>query len=102
MLGVTPLGVRWVGMVAGWSLTPLAPLSQSLFSAFTITSLREMTLGADLPLDAINRLVWTTDTGTSGARRGESGGAASPPLTPLILSQVRSGPVPSPGWTQGG
>ncbi|NXW96875.1 MA2B1 mannosidase, partial [Larus smithsonianus] len=35
----------------------------NLFSAFAITSLREMSLGADLPLDAVSRLVWTPATG---------------------------------------
>uniref|UniRef100_A0A8C3JQ21 Alpha-mannosidase n=1 Tax=Calidris pygmaea TaxID=425635 RepID=A0A8C3JQ21_9CHAR len=31
----------------------------TLFSAFAITSLQEMSLGGDLPLDAVSRLVWT-------------------------------------------
>ncbi|XP_052655960.1 lysosomal alpha-mannosidase isoform X1 [Harpia harpyja] len=35
----------------------------NLFSAFTITSVEEMSLGADLPLDAVSRLVWTPTTG---------------------------------------
>ncbi|KFO79729.1 Lysosomal alpha-mannosidase, partial [Cuculus canorus] len=35
----------------------------SLFSAFSIASVQELSLGADLPLDAISRLVWTPDTG---------------------------------------
>ncbi|XP_057283787.1 lysosomal alpha-mannosidase [Pezoporus wallicus] len=34
-----------------------------LFSAFTITSVQEMSLGGDQPLDAISRLVWTPATG---------------------------------------
>uniref|UniRef100_A0A8C3JTX6 Alpha-mannosidase n=1 Tax=Calidris pygmaea TaxID=425635 RepID=A0A8C3JTX6_9CHAR len=36
----------------------------TLFSAFAITSLQEMSLGGDLPLDAVSRLVWTPATGT--------------------------------------
>ncbi|KAM6307824.1 LOW QUALITY PROTEIN: lysosomal alpha-mannosidase, partial [Podargus strigoides] len=40
----------------------------SLFSAFTITSVREMALGGDVPLDAVSRLVWTPDTGPSQPR----------------------------------
>ncbi|NXV39293.1 MA2B1 mannosidase, partial [Rissa tridactyla] len=40
----------------------------NLFSAFAITSLREMSLGADLPLDAVSRLVWTPATGPSQPR----------------------------------
>ncbi|NWU53265.1 MA2B1 mannosidase, partial [Dromas ardeola] len=42
----------------------------NLFSAFAITSLREMSLGADLPLDAVSRLVWTPATGTGGWSSG--------------------------------
>ncbi|XP_032775635.1 lysosomal alpha-mannosidase isoform X2 [Strigops habroptila] len=34
-----------------------------LFSTFTITSVQEMSLGGDQPLDAISRLVWTPATG---------------------------------------
>ncbi|KAM9251613.1 lysosomal alpha-mannosidase [Cariama cristata] len=40
----------------------------NLFSAFTITSVQEMSLGADLPLDAISRLVWTPATGPAWPR----------------------------------
>ncbi|NXE85545.1 MA2B1 mannosidase, partial [Cochlearius cochlearius] len=35
----------------------------NLFSAFTITSVQEMSLGGDVPLDAVSRLVWTPATG---------------------------------------
>ncbi|NXK15643.1 MA2B1 mannosidase, partial [Herpetotheres cachinnans] len=40
----------------------------NLFSAFTITSVQEMSLGADLPLDAVSRLVWTPATGSAQSR----------------------------------
>ncbi|XP_068854008.1 lysosomal alpha-mannosidase isoform X2 [Aphelocoma coerulescens] len=36
----------------------------TLFSAFTITSVREMALGGDVPLQSVSRLLWTTATGT--------------------------------------
>ncbi|NWW29159.1 MA2B1 mannosidase, partial [Falcunculus frontatus] len=36
----------------------------TLFSAFTITSVREMALGGDVPLHSVSRLLWTTATGT--------------------------------------
>ncbi|NWW41924.1 MA2B1 mannosidase, partial [Panurus biarmicus] len=36
----------------------------TLFSAFTITSVREMALGGDVPLDSVSRLLWNTTTGT--------------------------------------
>ncbi|KAM8987183.1 lysosomal alpha-mannosidase [Ara ararauna] len=39
-----------------------------LFSAFTITSVQEMNLGGDQPLDAISRLVWTPATGPAQSR----------------------------------
>ncbi|NWV30922.1 MA2B1 mannosidase, partial [Grantiella picta] len=35
----------------------------TLFSAFTITSVREMALGGDIPLRSVSRLLWTTATG---------------------------------------
>ncbi|XP_009459998.1 PREDICTED: lysosomal alpha-mannosidase [Nipponia nippon] len=41
-----------------------------LFSAFTITSVQEMSLGADLPISAISRLVWTPETGPAKPRPG--------------------------------
>ncbi|KAF1651190.1 Lysosomal alpha-mannosidase, partial [Eudyptes chrysocome] len=41
----------------------------NLFSAFTITSVQEMSLGADLPLNAISRLVWTPAIGTGAQPR---------------------------------
>ncbi|NXO93238.1 MA2B1 mannosidase, partial [Certhia brachydactyla] len=51
------------GMALGGSLTaPHHP--QTLFSAFTITSLREMALGGDIPLHSVSRLLWNTATGT--------------------------------------
>ncbi|KAF1500388.1 Lysosomal alpha-mannosidase, partial [Eudyptula minor novaehollandiae] len=40
----------------------------NLFSAFTITSVQEMSLGADLPLSAISRLVWTPAIGPAQPR----------------------------------
>ncbi|XP_074990260.1 lysosomal alpha-mannosidase isoform X3 [Calonectris borealis] len=40
----------------------------NLFSAFTIVSVQEMSLGADLPLDATSRLVWTPATGLAQPR----------------------------------
>lgn len=69
------------------------PLSQNLFSAFTITSVQEMSLGADLPLNAISRLVWTPTTGTGGGVPGGPGGAVSLP-SPLS-SPPRSSPAPA-------
>lgn len=63
--------------------TPLCPNSsgplhcpQNLFSAFTITHLRETTLAANQLLAYASRLQWTTDTGRSlpGAA-GSVGGA---------------------------
>ncbi|NXK70794.1 MA2B1 mannosidase, partial [Sylvietta virens] len=36
----------------------------TLFSAFTITSVREMALGGDVPLHSVSRLLWNTATGT--------------------------------------
>ncbi|XP_027764768.1 lysosomal alpha-mannosidase [Empidonax traillii] len=35
----------------------------TLFSAFTITALREMALAGDVPLESVSRLLWTTATG---------------------------------------
>jgi len=64
---------------------------QNLFSAFTVSSVQEMSLGADLPLDAVSRLVWTPATGTGGP-----GGAREPPVPPSPLpSFSRSGPAPA-------
>ncbi|XP_074713591.1 lysosomal alpha-mannosidase [Strix uralensis] len=40
----------------------------NLFSAFTVTSVQEMTLGADLPLKDISRLIWTPQTGPAQPR----------------------------------
>ncbi|NXQ61843.1 MA2B1 mannosidase, partial [Anthoscopus minutus] len=40
----------------------------TLFSAFTITSVREMALGGDVPLDDVSRLLWRTATGTPKPR----------------------------------
>ncbi|NXY52722.1 MA2B1 mannosidase, partial [Callaeas wilsoni] len=40
----------------------------TLFSAFTITSVREMALGGDIPLHSVSRLLWTTATGTPKPR----------------------------------
>ncbi|XP_032533211.1 lysosomal alpha-mannosidase isoform X1 [Chiroxiphia lanceolata] len=36
----------------------------TLFSAFTVTAVREMALGGDIPLESVSRLLWTTATGT--------------------------------------
>lgn len=71
------------------------PLSQNLFSAFTITSVQEMSLGADLPLNAISRLVWTPTTGTGGAFLGVLGElSASPHPSPLLPGPAQPRPVP--------
>ncbi|NXE58226.1 MA2B1 mannosidase, partial [Casuarius casuarius] len=45
----------------------------NLFSAFAITSLREMNLAADQPRDAVTRLLWNPATGIRGPR-GAPGG----------------------------
>ncbi|NXA44161.1 MA2B1 mannosidase, partial [Eudromia elegans] len=42
----------------------------SLFSAFTITALRETNLAADQPRRAGSRLAWTADTGSRRPARG--------------------------------
>ncbi|NXW69010.1 MA2B1 mannosidase, partial [Hirundo rustica] len=42
----------------------------TLFSAFTVTSVREMALGGDVPLESVSRLLWNTDTGTRSRRWG--------------------------------
>ncbi|XP_014748733.1 PREDICTED: lysosomal alpha-mannosidase [Sturnus vulgaris] len=42
----------------------------TLFSAFTITSVREMALGGDVPLHSVSRLLWNTATGTPKPRPG--------------------------------
>ena len=63
--------------------TPLCPNSsgplhcpQNLFSAFTITHLRETTLAANQLLAYASRLQWTTDTGRSLPGAGGSVGGA--------------------------
>ncbi|KAK0682654.1 MA2B1 mannosidase, partial [Pygoscelis papua] len=56
----------------------------NLFSAFTITSVQEMSLGADLPLSAISRLVWTPAIGTGGSRGALGELPASPHPSPLL------------------
>ncbi|KAM6229533.1 LOW QUALITY PROTEIN: lysosomal alpha-mannosidase [Spheniscus humboldti] len=55
----------------------------NLFSAFTITSVQEMSLGADLPLSAISRLVWTPAIGPAQPR----------PVPKLDPSQVTLQPM---------
>ncbi|NXV88663.1 MA2B1 mannosidase, partial [Calonectris borealis] len=66
----------------------------NLFSAFTIVSVQEMSLGADLPLDATSRLVWTPTTGTGGSRGALGGLPASPHPFPLLPGPAQPRPVP--------
>ncbi|KAM6288858.1 LOW QUALITY PROTEIN: lysosomal alpha-mannosidase, partial [Aegotheles albertisi] len=40
----------------------------TLFSSLTVTALQELTLGADQPLAALSRLVWTPTTGPAQSR----------------------------------
>ncbi|NXK01483.1 MA2B1 mannosidase, partial [Corythaixoides concolor] len=53
----------------------------NLFSALTVTAVQEMNLGADVPLGAVSRLLWTPATGTGGVWGGPWWGS-QPPLTP--------------------
>ncbi|XP_066063760.1 lysosomal alpha-mannosidase isoform X2 [Chamaea fasciata] len=55
----------------------------TLFSAFTITSVREMALGGDVPLDSVSRLLWNTPTGIPKPR----------PVPPLDPRSVRLEPM---------
>ncbi|NXL54772.1 MA2B1 mannosidase, partial [Podilymbus podiceps] len=67
----------------------------NLFSAFTLTSVQEMSLGADLPRDAISRLLWTPATGTGGPGRGDPGGLpASPHPSALLPGAAQPRPLP--------
>lgn len=64
------------------SLTAPSTPPQTLFSAFTITSVQEMALGGDIPLHNVSRLLWNTATGTGGS--GGRGSQPSDPPTALL------------------
>lgn len=93
--GGDPAGGDGHGAVAD-GVSPPPPLSQNLFSAFTITAVREMNLGADLPLDAVSRLVWTPATGTGGGGELEGGSALAGGRGGLPTSPHPSHLLPGP------
>ncbi|XP_014118291.1 PREDICTED: lysosomal alpha-mannosidase [Pseudopodoces humilis] len=70
----------------------------TLFSAFTITSLREMALGGDIPLHSVSRLLWNTATGTPKPRRAPRLDPRRVRLEPMeirtFLASVRYGGSP--------
>ncbi|NXY26118.1 MA2B1 mannosidase, partial [Atrichornis clamosus] len=70
----------------------------TLFSAFTITSVREMALGGDIPLQSVSRLLWTTATGTRafGGPEGVPGGSQQPLTRPPISLPGTPKPPPVP------
>ncbi|RLV64017.1 hypothetical protein DV515_00017680 [Chloebia gouldiae] len=107
-----PLGWAWRGSGGGLCLLPTAwagiwggsgagsvsdsPLHhpQTLFSAFTITSVQEMALGGDIPLHSVSRLLWNTATGTGGF----GGVGLSPqPLPTALLTPPRHPQTPAAG-----
>ncbi|NXU98608.1 MA2B1 mannosidase, partial [Cettia cetti] len=76
---------------------PLTVDLTTLFSAFTITSVREMALGGDVPLDSVSRLLWSTAAGIggSGGPMGGSRGSQPPLTTPTALPGTpKPRPVP--------